>query len=285
VLDNFATGKAANLEAVRGHVELVEADVADPGAVHRAMAGIELVFHEAALPSVPRSIKNPLASHHANLTGTLNVLTAAREHGVRRLVAASSSSVYGNTPTLPKVETMPPQPLSPYAVTKVAGEYYCRVFSELHGLSTVCLRYFNVFGPRQDPASQYSGAIAKFTRCALEGRPYPVYGDGEQSRDFTFVDNVVRANLLAAEAALDGWAVLNIAYGERTTLNQITALLNDLTGQDLAAEYGPGRAGDVLHSHADITLARRVLGYAPEVGTREGLERTLAYYRVQASPA
>ncbi|MCI0478740.1 MAG: NAD-dependent epimerase/dehydratase family protein, partial [Anaerolineales bacterium] len=208
-------------------------------------------------------------------------LIAARDHQVKRVVMASSSSVYGNSPTLPKVETFEPAPLSPYAVTKLAGEYYARVFANLYGLSTICLRYFNVFGPRQDPHSQYSGALAKFVQCALHGEPYPVYGDGEQSRDFTYIENVVRANLLAASSELDGALVMNVASGTRVTLNQIIATLNELTHQSLPTHYGPPRAGDVRHSHADVSRARELLGYEPAVDVQEGLRRTLEWYREQ----
>jgi nucleoside-diphosphate-sugar epimerase len=242
---------------------------------------MDTVFHQAALPSVPRSIKNPRASHDANLTATLNILIAAREHKARRVVLASSSSVYGNSPTLPKVETFEPMPLSPYAVTKLAGEYYAGVFANLYGLSTISLRYFNVFGPRQDPNSQYAGALAKFVRCALAHEPFPVNGDGEQSRDFTYVENVVNANLCAAFSEFDGGAVVNVACGARTTLNQIIAYLNELTHQTLPSHHGAPRAGDVLHSHADISRARALLGYEPSVDVREGLKRTLAWYSSQ----
>jgi UDP-glucose 4-epimerase len=281
VLDNLATGHLQNLDAVRDRIEFMQGDIADLETVQRAVSDTQLVFHQAALPSVPRSIKNPRASHDANLTGTLNVLIAARDHGIQRLVLASSSSVYGNSPALPKVESLEPKPLSPYAVTKLACEYYADVFSNLYGLSTVCLRYFNVFGPRQDPTSQYAGALAKFVRCALDREPYPVFGDGEQSRDFTYVENVVDANLSAGYAELDDSAVINIAGGARTTLNQIISYLNELTRQDLPTRFGPPRAGDVLHSHADIARARALLGYTPTVEVREGLRRTLEWYSTQ----
>jgi UDP-glucose 4-epimerase len=279
VLDNLATGHAENLEGVRNRIEFVRGDIAELETVQKAARGAQAIFHQAALPSVPRSIRDPRASHDANLTGTLNVLIATRDHGIQRLVLASSSSVYGNSPTLPKTETLEPQPLSPYAVTKLACEHYARVFADLYGISTVCLRYFNVFGPRQDPSSQYAGALAKFVRCALRGEPYPVLGDGEQSRDFTYVENDVQANLRAGYAELDHSAVINIAGGARTTLNEIISALNDLTGQTLPTRFGPARVGDVLHSHADISRARALLGYEPTVDVREGLRRTLEWYR------
>lgn len=278
VLDNLATGHLKNLDAVKNKIEFVQGDIADENVVQNAARNIDIIFHQAALPSVPRSIKNPRASHDANLTGTLNILIAARDNGVKRVVLASSSSVYGNSPQLPKVETFEPAPLSPYAVTKLACEYYARVFSNLYGLSTICLRYFNVFGPRQDPTSQYAGALAKFVQCALHHEPFPIYGDGEQSRDFTYVENVVNANLRAAYFEFDGGAVINIAGGARTTLNQIVALLNELAHQNLPTQFAPPRAGDVLHSHADISRARELLGYEPTVDVREGLKRTVEYY-------
>jgi nucleoside-diphosphate-sugar epimerase len=279
VVDNLATGHLENLNAVKSRIQVVQGDIANAELVDNAARDMDIIMHQAALPSVPRSIKNPRASHEANLTGTLNVLMAARDHKVKRVVLASSSSVYGNSPTLPKVETFDPQPLSPYAVTKLAGEYYARVFANLYGLSTISLRYFNVFGPRQDPNSQYAGALAKFVYCALAHEPYPVYGDGEQSRDFTYIENVVNANLRAAFGEFDGGAVVNIAGGARTTLNQIIALLNEITGQTLPARYTAARAGDVLHSHADISRARELLGFAPTVDVREGLKRTVAWYQ------
>lgn len=279
VIDNLTTGHVENLASVRNQIDWVQGDIADLETIEYAARSMDVIFHEAALPSVPRSIENPRASHDANLTGTLNVLIAARDHAVKRVVMASSSSVYGNSSVLPKVETLTPQPLSPYAVTKLACEHYARVFSELYGVSTICLRYFNVFGPRQDPTSQYAGALAKFVRCALHHEPYPVLGDGEQSRDFTYVENVVDANLLAARSEFDGGVVVNVAGGGRTTLNQIIALLNELTQQSLPIRYGPRRNGDVLHSHADISRARELLGYEPTVNVREGLKRTLEWYK------
>jgi nucleoside-diphosphate-sugar epimerase len=281
VLDNFATGKRENLASVLTQIELLEGSVANLTTARSAMRNVDVVFHQAALPSVPRSVKNPLESNEVNITGTLNILLAARDAGVKRVVYAASSAAYGNQPTLPKVETMTPDPLSPYAIGKLAGEMYARAFTQLYGLSTTSLRYFNVFGPRQDPTTQYAGVIAKFMTCAIEGKPYPVYGDGEQSRDFTYVENVVNANILAAERPIEGAPLINIAYGERTTLNQIIRLLNELTGQNLPAQYGPERAGDVRHSHADVALAGKLLGYEPMVNVREGLKRTLEWYRKQ----
>lgn len=281
VLDNFTTGKRENLAGVLTRIELIEGSVANLTTAHAAMRNVDVVFHQAALPSVPRSVKNPLESNEINITGTLNILVAARDAGVKRVVYAASSSAYGNQPTLPKVETMTPDPMSPYAIAKLTGEMYARAFTQLYGLSTVSLRYFNVFGPRQDPATQYAGVLAKFCTCAVTGQPYPVYGDGEQSRDFTYVTNVVEANIRAAESQIEGAAVINIAYGERTTLNQIIAELNQLTGQNLPAQYGPERAGDVRHSHADVTRAGKLLGYEPMIDLREGLKRTLEWYRKQ----
>lgn len=281
VLDNYATGRHDNLARVVNQIHFVEGDVRNLTTVHSVMRKVDVVFHEAALPSVARSVKNPLESNEVNITGTLNVLVAARDAEVRRVVLAGSSSAYGNTPTLPKIETMPPDPLSPYAISKLAGELYARSFANLYGLSTATLRYFNVFGPRQDPTTQYAGVIAKFVTCALAGKPYPVNGDGEQSRDFSYIENVVQANLLAAEAKFDGGQVINIAFGQRTTLNQIIVMLNELTGQNLAAVYGPERAGDVRHSHADLTRAKQILGYAPAIDVREGLRHTLEWYRKQ----
>lgn len=279
VLDNLATGLRANLDSVRDRIEFIEADLRDYSAVCQSVDGVDIVFHEAALPSVPRSVSNPLESNAANITGTLNLLTAARDARVKRVVLASSSSVYGNSPTLPKDESMPPAPLSPYAVTKLTGELYASVFSQLYGLETICLRYFNIFGPRQDPTTQYAGAIAKFMTCVLGGEAYPVFGDGQQSRDFTFVGNAVQANLLAATAPVDRHAMVNIACGERATLNQVISILNELTGQNLRSRFMPPRAGDVRHSLASIDRARKLLGYEPSVNLKQGLEMTLRWYR------
>ncbi len=279
VLDNFATGRRENLSRVLSEIDLLEGDLCNLTTVRAAVRGVDVVFHLAALPSVARSIEHPLESNQVNITGTVNLLVAARDAGVRRVVYAASSAAYGNQPTLPKVETMAPQPLSPYAVSKLAGEQYMQVFTRLYGLSTISLRYFNIFGPRQDPTTQYAGVIAKFATFAIHGQPYTVWGDGETSRDFTYVENAVQANLLAAEAAYEGSPLVNIAFGRRTTLNQLWAMMNELTGQHLPAQYGPERPGDVRHSHADITCARQILGYDPQVDVREGLRRTLEWYR------
>ncbi len=278
-LDNFATGRRENLAHIATEIELLEGDVCNLTTVRNAVRQVDVVFHEAALPSVERSVKNPLESNEVNIAGTLNVLLAARDAGVRRVVYAASSSAYGDSPALPTIETMLPDPLSPYAVSKLAGEQYMKVFTQLYGLSTISLRYFNIFGPRQDPTTQYAGVIAKFMTCALEGKPYPVFGDGEQSRDFTYVENVVQANLLAAEVAFKDSPLLNIACGTRASLNDIIAMVNELTQQKLAAHYGPPRAGDVRHSLADITRAKQTLGYHPMVDIREGLRQTLEWYR------
>ena len=279
VLDNFSTGHRANLRRTLPHIELVEGDLRDPDTVRRAMQGAEIVLHQGALPSVPRSVNDPRTSNAVNVEGTLNVLLAARDAGVRRVVVASSSSVYGDTPTLPKVETMVPTPRSPYAISKLAAEQYTCAFAALYGLETVALRYFNVFGPRQDPTSQYAGVIALFCTAALRGRPYTVQGDGLQSRDFTYVENAVQANLRAATAPDVAGQVFNIACGARITLLDMVAILNRLAGRDLPIEYGPPRAGDVRHSLADIGRARGLLGYAPAVDVAEGLARTFAWYR------
>ncbi len=281
VLDNFSTGRRENLRHLVNQIELIEGDVCNLTTAHTAARGMDVIFHEAALPSVPRSVKNPLESNQVNITGTLNILLAARDAGATRVVYAASSSAYGDQPTLPKVETMTPEPLSPYAIGKLTGEMYARVFKQLYDLSTVSLRYFNVFGPRQDPTTQYAGFIAKVISCALNEEPYPVYGDGEQSRDFTYVENAVQANILAAEKPIAGSPVINVAFGERTTLNQIVAMVNELTHQEIPTQFGPPRPGDVRHSQADISLAKKLLGYDPKVDVREGLRRTLEWYRKQ----
>jgi UDP-glucose 4-epimerase len=282
ILDNFATSTRENIKHLTDKIELAEGDIRNLTTMHMAMRKVDFVFHHAALPSVARSVEHPEESNAVNIAGTLNVLIAARDAKVKRVVYASSSSVYGNAPQLPKLETLMPEPLSPYAVAKLAGEQYARIFHQLYGLSTVTLRYFNVFGPRQDPTTQYAGVIAKFISCALEGKPYPVDGDGEQSRDFTFVENIVRANIAAADAALEGAALMNVAMGTRVTLNQIIAMLNEITGQKLPAQHGPDRAGDVKHSQANIERAKELLDYAPTVDLREGLRRTLEWYKQNA---
>jgi nucleoside-diphosphate-sugar epimerase len=279
VLDNLSTGARANLGRSWEHIEFIEGSILDRTVLSQALAGIDYVLHEAALPSVPRSVADPLASHEANATGTLNVLVAAREAGVKRLVYASSSSVYGNSPVLPKHEDMPTNPLSPYAVSKLAGENYCRAFFQVYGLETVCLRYFNVFGPRQSPTSQYAAVIPKFIALMLRGEAPVIYGDGTQSRDFTYVSNVVQANLLACSAPDAAGQVLNVACGDQHSLLDLMRALNHLLGTGFAPTLMPNRPGDVQHSLADIGRAQRVLGYSVPVRFEEGLERTLASTR------
>ncbi|MFN0119960.1 MAG: SDR family oxidoreductase [Blastocatellia bacterium] len=279
VIDNLITGNRANLAHLDGQVEFIEASITDTTALAAATAGVQVIFHEAAIPSVPRSVKEPALNHDANVNGTFNVLMAARDAGVKRVVYAASSSAYGETEKLPKEESMAPSPLSPYAAAKLVGEYYCQVFTRVYGLETVALRYFNVFGPRQDPTSPYSGVISKFVTNLLAGVAPTIYGDGEQSRDFTYVDNVVQANLRAAEAPAASGQVMNVAIGERITLNQLLAELQKIIGTNLTAVYETTRTGDVKHSLADITEARRLLGFEPVVGLAEGLARTVAWYR------
>jgi UDP-glucose 4-epimerase len=274
-LDNLSTGRMANLESLESQIEFVREDIQNAEAVAEAVRGVDYVLHQAALPSVPRSVEDPLASHEANATGTLNVLIAARDAGVKRVVYASSSAVYGNSPTLPKQEDMPTDPLSPYAVNKLAGEQYCKVFTVLYGLPTVALRYFNVFGPRQDPTSQYAAAIAAFVTTMLQGRPPTIYGDGLQSRDFTYVSNVVTANLLACEREEAVGCTVNIACGQRITLLDLVAEINNLLGTAIEPIFAPERPGDVKHSLADISRARATLGFEPAIGLREGLARTI----------
>ena len=282
VLDNLYSGRRANLAPVRGDVEFVQGDCADPAAARRAMRGIEAVFHEAAIPSVARSVQDPLASHRGNATATLSVLTAARDAGVRRVVYAGSSSVYGDAKRLPKREDMETRPLSPYAVGKLTGEHYLRIFASLYGLETLTLRYFNVFGPRQNAGSPYSGVISLFTAALLAGRRPVIYGDGRQSRDFTYVANVVDANLRALTVDGAEGDVLNVATGSRVTLNRLLATLARYLGRKVQPRYLPSRAGDVRHSLADITRARRKLGYRPLVDFETGLRKTLEWYRDEA---
>lgn len=283
VLDNFSTGHLANLDGLAGEVEIVEGDIQSYERASHATRGCELVFHQAALPSVPRSVQDPLTSTASNVTGTINVLLAARDAGAQRVVYASSSSVYGANPDLPKHEGMTTLPISPYAVAKLAGEGYCRAFGEVYGLETVAIRYFNVFGPRQDPRSQYAAVVPNFIAAMLRGERPTIHGDGEQSRDFTYVENVVNANLLAAEAADVAGRVYNVACGERVTLNELFAALKDLLGSDVEPVYGEARTGDVRHSLADVSAAERDFGYVPSVSLREGLERTVEHLREETA--
>jgi UDP-glucose 4-epimerase len=280
VLDNFFSGKRENLAEVAGDIELIEGDIRSEADLERALAGVELVFHEAAIPSVPRSLVEPLQNHEANATATLKLLIAAKKAGVRRVVYAASSSAYGDTPTLPKIESMRPSPLSPYAVSKLAGEHYCQIFATAYGLETVALRYFNVFGARQDPKSEYAAVIPRFITAALAGQGVTIFGDGEQSRDFCYIDNTVEANLKAgdAPAAKVSGQMVNVACGAATTLNQVVGLLGEITGKKIPVAYEPARVGDVKHSLADITEAKTRLGYAGAISFREGLERTVKWY-------
>ena len=283
VLDNFFAGKEANLEPFKDGVEVIRGDVRDADTVAEAMRGVEVVFHEAALGSVPRSVADPRTTHDVNITGTLNVLLAARDAGVRRVVAASSSSVYGETPTLPKHEGITPQPLSPYALSKLAGEHYISVFSKVYGFEAVALRYFNIFGPRQDPESQYAAVIPRFVTALFEGRRPVVYGDGRQSRDFTYVENVVEANLLAAEAEGIAGRAFNVACGGRYTLLELLGELKEITGSAVEPIHEEARAGDVRDSQASIEAAAQAFGYRVKVDFEEGLRRTVAWYQPQAA--
>jgi len=278
VVDNFSTGKRENLDEVASKIELVEGDLNDRQVAAAAVDGVEFVFHEAAIPSVPRSVENPTESHEANTSATLVLLEEAREAGVRRLVYASSSSVYGANPELPKVESMRTEPLSPYAVAKLAAEHYCLVFHNLYGLETVALRYLNVFGPRQDPNSPYSGVVSRFIDAILSKTAPTIHGDGEQTRDFTYVENVARANVGACHEAAAAGGVYNIGCQTRISVNELWSTMAELTGSHLEPQLEPARAGDVPHSLADITAARRDLGFDPRIGIREGLEKTLSFY-------
>jgi len=279
VIDNFSTGREVNIAGVLDRIELHRGDITDLETVRRAVEGVEFVLHQAAIPSVPRSVDQPVESDRANVLGTLNVLVAARDAKVKRVVYAASSSAYGETPTLPKVETIKPDPLSPYAVSKLAGEHYCRVFFINYGLETVALRYFNVFGPRQDPKSHYAAVIPKFVGAYIDGVPATIYGDGEQSRDFCFIENTVAANLLACTAKDAAGKMVNIACNERTTLLEVIDILGDIFGKRIAPKHEPAHKGDIKHSLADITAARQVLGYEPKVKFAEGLRRTVEWYR------
>jgi nucleoside-diphosphate-sugar epimerase len=278
VADSFITGKRENLAQLAG-VELVEGDLADLAVAQRAVAGMDYVLHQAAIPSVPRSVQDPITSNRANIDASVNVLVAARDAGVRRVVYAGSSSVYGNAAALPKVETMGTAPLSPYALQKLVAEQYCQMFTQLYGLETVTIRYFNVFGPRQDPSSPYSGVISLFIRALVEGRPPTIYGDGGQTRDFTYVANVVDGVLRACTAPGASGEVINVATGGRISLNELFEALKALTGADVKPIYAETRAGDVRDSQADITKAHRLLGYTPIVALAQGLEQTVAWFR------
>ncbi len=279
VLDDFSTGRPSNLASFEDRIALIEGDLNDPRALAEAVSGVDTIFHLAAIPSVPRSVDDPIGSNRANVDGTLALLWAAREAGVRRVVYSASSSAYGDSPVFPRVETLMPEPLSPYAVAKLAGEHYCRAFWECYGLETVSLRYFNVFGPRQDPKSQYAAAIPLFVTAILADRSPTVFGDGEQSRDFTYIDNVVQANLRAAEAPEAACGkVFNVACGESVTVNETIGMINRILGKDIPITYAPPRPGDVKHSNADISLARKLLGYAPTVSFEAGLKRTAAWF-------
>jgi len=280
-VDNFATGKRENLTEIKDRIELHEADILDLGALHKACAGVDYVLHQAAIPSVPKSVLDPLGSNQVNIDGTVNVLVAARDAKVKRVIYAASSSAYGDTPTLPKHEAMTPDPISPYAVQKLASEQYMISFHRCYGLETVALRYFNVFGPRQDPSSPYSGVLAKFITVMLAGEQPVIFGDGEQSRDFTYIDNAVEANLLACKAPAKQAAgkVFNVAIGTRVTLNETFKLLQGMTGYSGQVKYGPERGGDIKHSLADISKAEAGLRYKPIVNFEDGLRRTVDWYR------
>ena len=278
ILDNFATGRKQNIAAVTGNFELVEGDIRDFWTVAEAMQGVDYVLHQAALPSVVRSVKNPLTSNTVNIDGTLKVLEAARQAGVKRVVFACSSSVYGESPTLPKVETMKTDPLSPYAVSKLAGEEYCKVYHRLYGLETVALRYFNIFGPRQDPDSQYSAVIPRFIKAVLMGQQPVIYGDGEQSRDFTYIGNAVSANLIACTDVNAVGKAYNIACGQRFTLNQTLAYVQDILGKRVTTKFVDPRPGDIRHSLADIEAAKRDLGYTVDFDFKTGLRETVAWF-------
>ena len=281
VVDSLITGKRRNLAHIPG-VEFLEGDLAEPGVAERAVRGVDYVLHQAAIPSVPRSVRDPVTSHRANVDASLNLLVAARDGGVKRLVYAGSSSAYGNTPTLPKREDMPPNPLSPYALQKLVAEQYCQMFTALYGFETVTIRYFNVFGPRQDPGSPYSGVISLFAAALLEGRQPIIYGDGEQTRDFTYVANVVDGVLRAVEAPGAAGEVINVATGGRISLNELLLTMNRIVGSHLQAVYRESRAGDVHNSQADISKAKKLLGYVPIVPLDDGLKHTLDWCRAES---
>ena len=281
IIDNFVTGYRENLDEIKGDFDFIEADLNDTAQLKQALEGVEVIFHEAALPSVPRSVADPRGTHEACVNATFNLLSNAKDAGVRRVIYAASSSAYGDQPTLPKVETMLPEPLSPYAAAKLMGEYYCQVFSRVYNLETICLRYFNVFGPRQDPSSQYSGVISRFVDALMGNKTPVIYGDGEHSRDFTFIANVVNANICAAQTTKGIGETMNCANGERVTLNELLEVLKKITGKpDVQAEYREPRAGDVKDSQADNSRAVECLGYEKLVGLEEGLRRTIDWWKL-----
>jgi len=280
ILDNLTTGFRENLEEIEGDFDFIEGDLNDDEALEKAVAGAEIIFHEAALPSVPRSVENPAETHEACANGTFNLLLKAKDRGVRRIIYAASSSAYGDQAQLPKVETMSPDPLSPYAAAKLVSEYYCRVFYKVYGIETFSLRYFNVFGPRQNPSSMYSGVISRFIDALMKGESPVIFGDGEQSRDFTYVANVVDANIKAAQTSKGIGEVINTANGDRITLNELLEVLKEITGRPgIEAEYRADRRGDVKHSQADNTRAREWLGYEKLVGLEDGLTKTIEWWR------
>src|SRR6266403_3537246 len=285
VLDDLSAGKEDNLAEIRNKISFIKGSINDLEAVRRAMHEADYVLHLAARTSVPRSIKDPLETNRINIEGTLNVLVAARDAKVKRVVLAASSSAYGETPTLPKIETMQPQPISPYGITKYVGELYAQVFGKVYGLQNVSLRYFNVFGPRQDPGSPYSGVLSKFCAAFLEQTEPVVFGDGEQTRDFTYVENVVQANLLACETPGASGKVINVGTGKRTSLNQTLQMLREVSGHALPAKYEAAREGDIRDSQADVTLSRELLNYEPTVNFAEGLRRTFAWYKESQAKA
>lgn len=280
ILDNLVTGFRENLDEIQGNFEFIESDLNDDASLTKAIAGVEVVFHEAALPSVPRSVADPAETHQACVNGTFNLLVKAKESGVRRVIYAASSSAYGDQPTLPKVETMSPDPMSPYAAAKLTGEYYCSVFNKVYGLETLSLRYFNVFGPRQNPSSAYSGVISRFIDAVMKGETPVIYGDGEQSRDFTYIANVLDANIKAAQTTAGLGETINVANGERVSLNELLEVLKGITGNgDVRADYQPERTGDVKHSQADNSRAVQWLGYEKLVGLEEGLKYTIDWWK------
>lgn len=280
IIDNLITGFQENLDEISGDFEFFKGDINDTSLLTRALEDVEIVFHQAALPSVPRSVADPVETHEACVNGTFNLLLRAKEAGVKRVVYAASSSAYGDQEVLPKVETMPPDPLSPYAAAKLVGEYYCSVFSKVYGLETIALRYFNVFGPRQNPSSQYSGVISRFIDALMKGETPVIYGDGEQSRDFTYIDNVVDANIRASQASDGIGEVMNAANGERVSLNELLSVLKEITGKaDVIADHQAARLGDVKHSQADNRKAVKCIGYSKLVGLEEGLRKTIDWWK------